>query len=1083
MSDLDRERLRRLFDQALELPARAREAFLDSKCHGDGELKQRLHAMLAAADDQHVVPNSSDPQVPPPSPHTSAAAAEAALHEGPGAHIGPYKLLQQIGEGGFGTVFLAHQEQPVVRRVALKIIKLGMDTKQVVARFEQERQALALMDHPNIARVLDAGATTTGRPYFVMDLVKGDPIVEYCDEHKLTIDQRLELFEQVCHAVQHAHGKGIIHRDLKPSNVLVTTQDGTPHAKVIDFGIAKATFSRLTEKTLFTEHEQVIGTLQYMSPEQAEGSVDIDTRTDVYSLGVLLYELMTGSTPHEEKTVKAAMFGELRRIIREVDPPKPSTRLHDSSDRLASIAAHRSVEPRRLGMLLRGELDWIVMKALEKNRTRRYETANGLAADVRRYLAGEDVVAAPPSASYRLRKFMRRNKGAVGTALAVGIALLIGVIGFAWQAQLAGEQRDLALKAQLAEAEEHRRADTERDRAIAAENTTRQRADELGRVAEFQASMLSQIDTDAAGTKLFAGLRAKFAASIERQQDLSASERDARSANFERDLATVNATDAAARLIDDTILKPAIAAIDTQFTEQPTVRARLRRSLAQLLLGLGFYDEALAQQRLVLATRRSVLGEDHPDTLSAMQDLGGVFDAKDALADAEQCYRDVLVKRRALLGDDHPDTIRSTMGLGNVLRARGAYAEAEPLLRDAVAKSRTVLGDEHRETLVALNCLGQLFAAQGKFAETEPLWREAYETGVRVFGAEDPDVLVWLYNLANLLSSEGKLDEAQGHFEKALAGYRRIKGDQHPSTLTVLGGTAAFLARRGQFATAESMYRETLASSRTVLGPSHASTLRLMSDLGNLLARQGKVEEAERLFRESVAGCQNTLGDEDPDTLLRMADLTNLLRQVNRPDEAEPLARRILAGWTHARGPDDPETLVALSSLGMVLEQQGKLADAEPVDRQAMVKLRAARGDDHPTTINSIVALANVLRKLGRNTDAEPLYREALMRCARSYPKGHPTIAHAHLGLGRTLSDLRRFTDAEPELLAAEQLFAAAGGGSARMHAAAVESLASLYAAWHAAEPGEGHEQKAAEWRAKQAAGLAPSTRGIDGGK
>ena len=437
MPDANHERLRRLFDQAFPLHAAARATLLASECRGDDSLHRRLLAMLQAADGEHFLGAPTDAGA-------SAALAKERNEEGPGTRIGPYKLLQQIGDGGFGVVFMAEQQTPVVRRVALKIIKLGMDTKQVVARFEQERQALALMDHPNIARVFDAGATAAGRPYFVMELVKGAPIVEFSDKNNLSIDERLELFTQVCSAVQHAHGKGIIHRDIKPSNILVGAPDGRPQAKVIDFGIAKATSQKLTDRTLFTEHQQVIGTLQYMSPEQAEGSLDIDTRTDVYSLGVLLYELLTGSTPFDKKTIGNALLGELQRLIREMDPPRPSTRLDQSRDTLASIAAHRRTEPKRLGALLRGDLDWIVMKALEKDRARRYETANGLAMDIRRHLAGETVTAAPPSAFYRLRKFVRRNRGTVGATFAVFVALLLGAIAFAFQASIATAAADRA---------------------------------------------------------------------------------------------------------------------------------------------------------------------------------------------------------------------------------------------------------------------------------------------------------------------------------------------------------------------------------------------------------------------------------------------------------------------------------------------------------------------------------------------------------------------------------------------------------------------------------------------------------------
>ncbi|HZL35421.1 MAG TPA: protein kinase [Tepidisphaeraceae bacterium] len=360
-----------------------------------------------------------------------------AIREGPGTVIGRYKLLQLIGEGGFGSVFMAEQTQPVHRKVALKIIKLGMDTRAVIARFEAERQALALMDHPHIARVLDAGATETGRPYFVMELVRGDPITDFCDANHLCVSERLDLFTQVCRAVQHAHQRGIIHRDIKPGNVLVSMQDGRAFARVIDFGIAKALADRLTEKTLFTEYRQFVGTPAYMSPEQAAGTLDIDTRTDVYSLGALLYELLTGSAPFDARELRSAAYEEMRRIIREVEPPKPSTRLNQSMQTLVGIAANRRTESKRLGGLVRGDLDWIVMKALEKDRARRYESANELAADILRHATGEAVIAVPPTALYRFGKFARRHKAALATAAALFGVAIAGASISAWQAMRA----------------------------------------------------------------------------------------------------------------------------------------------------------------------------------------------------------------------------------------------------------------------------------------------------------------------------------------------------------------------------------------------------------------------------------------------------------------------------------------------------------------------------------------------------------------------------------------------------------------------------------------------------------------------
>jgi serine/threonine protein kinase len=435
-----------VFTEALRCPnLEARVAYLDGACGSDGALRRRVEALLRAAE------SAGDFLEQPP---TGLAAGDgstlvvAALSEKPGDRIGRYKLLQQIGEGGCGVVYMAEQEEPVRRRVALKVIKLGMDTKQVIARFEAERQALALMDHPNIAKVLDAGATDTGRPFFVMELVRGIRITDYCDQNKLSTDERLKLFIQVCQAIQHAHQKGIIHRDIKPSNILVSVNDGVPVPKVIDFGIAKATQGRLTDHTLFTAFEQFIGTPAYMSPEQAVmTSLDIDTRSDIYSLGVLLYELLTGRTPFDQKELLAAGLDEMRRIIRDKEPPRPSTRLSTmTADELSTVAGQRHCEPKRINHLLEGELDWVVMKCLAKDRNERYGSAADLAAEFDRWLRGEPLCVQGPTLEYLLRIWVRRNFGSSGWAIALGVIWGIGGGVVCWLAMLNPLEATIALR-------------------------------------------------------------------------------------------------------------------------------------------------------------------------------------------------------------------------------------------------------------------------------------------------------------------------------------------------------------------------------------------------------------------------------------------------------------------------------------------------------------------------------------------------------------------------------------------------------------------------------------------------------------
>ncbi len=821
----------RIFDLVISAPTEQRGEILDRECDGDASLRAELESLLRAVD----LPEDCSE-----APTMAAADSTLAdsLGQGAGSTIGSYKLLQLIGEGGFGSVYMAEQTEPVRRRVALKILKLGMDTQAIVGRFAQERQALAVMDHPHIAKVLDAGTTETGRPFFVMELVEGQPITDYADEHRLTVRQRLELFGQVCNGIQHAHTKGVIHRDIKPSNVLVSSHDGRPFARVIDFGIAKAIDQRFTEETVFTEHGQLVGTPLYMSPEQAEGSLDIDTRSDVYALGVLLYELLTGTTPLDPRQVRAAAFGEIYRLVREVDPPRPSTRLASVTATLPAVAENRGAAPDRLRTLLRGELDWIAMRALEKERSRRYGTANDLAMDIQRYLSGEAIDAAPPSAAYRFKKVVLRNKGIVVAAGSVAAALLIGVVAFAWQATVARSQRD---------------------RAVKAENEATARADELKMVSDFQANMLAQINPTRAGDELTKDVTAKFARALAKANPpVPEPQRLVLEESFNSQWQRVNATDVARELIDRTILKPAIEAIETQFADQPVVDAQLRQVLATQYALLGLFDAAAPLQESALATRRRVLGEEHPDTLTSISEMGILLQGQGKLAEAEPYYREALEKRRRVLGDEHPDTLISISNMDFLLQGQGKLAEAEPYGREALEIRRRVLGEEHVHTLLSISNMCTLLMFQGRMDEAEPFCREALEKRRRVLGEGNADTLISINNLAFLLQEQDKLAEAEPYRYEVVDKSRRVLGEEHPDTMIAVSNLGSLLQAQGKLGEAEPYYREALQTCSRVLGDAHPYTLVSIGKMGSLFVAQGRHAEAIELLEPAEAAIRAT---------------------------------------------------------------------------------------------------------------------------------------------------------------------------------------------------------------------------------
>ncbi|HVJ81203.1 MAG TPA: serine/threonine-protein kinase [Planctomycetia bacterium] len=1044
-----------IFSAAAELPAGERKDFAARECGDDVETRRRVESLLAAYADasagaantvvQSGVTDADSGERPAPEntyyPEDPAAtfvsseaiAMKAAATARPGYIAGRYRLIESLGEGGMGSVLLAEQEEPVRRMVAVKVIKAGMDTKSVLARFDTERQALAMMDHPCIAKVFDGGVTENGRPYFVMEYVDGAPLNEYCHAKELDVPARLRLFIQICHAVQHAHQKGIIHRDLKPTNILIAEADGRPTPKVIDFGLAKAMHDEHADRTMLTVATKALGTPLYMSPEQAgSGDLDVDTRSDIYSLGALLYELLTGTTPVERERFRATAWEEFRRIIRDEDPPPPSARL---SARLLRDGASESSEPgatraaaRATVRRLEGELDWIVLKALEKDRTRRYDTAIGFAGDVQRHLDGEPVSAAPPSAGYRVRKFARRHRTAIAAAAALALLLLAGVAGTTWGLLQARAAERTAIDARNAES---LRADGEAKAKAEAEK----RLDQLEKGNEVLGAIFDDVDVTRvklSGEPLEAALGRR--------------------------------------------LRKAAKDLEGDALGDPAAVAKLQSRLGATLGGLGFPTEGLELRRKAFETIRRLQGEDTPDAIRAKSGLAAAYRETGRPDLATPMLEEAWKHYRQSAENDDPEALAVMNELAAAYKDVGRPERALPLYKEALERFTAKLGPKDPVTLRTSGALAATHAELGDGDLAYDLFRQAFERQREALGPDHYETLVAMSALANAMKDGARREGSAAFIEDNFVRHQKALGVNHPATFASLRTYAWSLRESGRGMQVFSLLDDAMRRASERLGPDHPETLALRFDLGVTYDELGDAAKALPLFEQSTERFRATLGPDHPETIAKSLAVAGALSNAGRAAEALKLYEGAVGRRRKKLGADHPETLLAEIEWGSALFAAGKRDAALAMHEDVRRRTESRFGAEHPRTAYAMNQQAITLRSMERFGEAMPIFEESVRRMSKALGPKHQQTLRAKGNLAATFWSLGRLDKSTPLF---EELVARQTELIGRGHRDTLRNLANLGVNYR--DGGRHAEAVRALREVTQAAAIMPDLRWVEG--